>query len=61
MSLEADSRLTGRTPEELLRQNEQRIPPKRCAHPEEVADAAPFLASARSSHVTGASLTMDGG
>lgn len=61
MSLEAESRMTGRTPEELLRQNEQRIPLKRYANPEEVADAALFLASARSSYVTGASLTMDGG
>ncbi len=60
MSLEAESRLTGKTPEELLRQNEQRILLKRYAHPEEVADAALFLASARSSYVTGASLTMDG-
>jgi NAD(P)-dependent dehydrogenase (short-subunit alcohol dehydrogenase family) len=61
MSLEAESRMTGKTPEELLRQNEQRIPLKRYANPEEIADAALFLASARSSYVTGASLTMDGG
>ncbi|BCG93496.1 SDR family NAD(P)-dependent oxidoreductase [Mesorhizobium sp. 131-2-1] len=61
MSLEVESRMTGKTPEELLRQNEQRIPLRRYANPEEVADAALFLASARSSYVTGASLTMDGG
>lgn len=61
MSLEIESKMTGKAPEELLRQNEQRIPLRRYAKPEEVADAALFLASARSSYVTGASLTMDGG
>ncbi|MEF0942972.1 SDR family oxidoreductase [Rhizobium sp. BR 362] len=61
MSLEAESRATGKSPEELLRQNQQRIPLGRYASPEEVADAAIFLASARASYVTGASLTMDGG
>jgi NAD(P)-dependent dehydrogenase (short-subunit alcohol dehydrogenase family) len=61
MSLDTESRLTGKPPEELLRQNEQRIPLGRYASPEEIADAALFFASARSSYVTGASLTMDGG
>ena len=61
MSLEAESRLTGKPPEELLRQNQQRIPLGRYANPEEVADAVLYLASARASYVTGASLTMDGG
>ena len=61
MALAAESRMTGKTPDELLRLNQQRIPLRRYANPEEVADAALFLASARSSYVTGASLTMDGG
>lgn len=61
MSLAAESRATGKPPEELLRQNQQRIPLGRYATPEEVADAALYLASARASYVTGASLTMDGG
>ncbi|MBR0827734.1 SDR family oxidoreductase [Bradyrhizobium manausense] len=61
MSLEAESRLTGKPPEELLQLNQQRIPLGRYANPEEVADAVLYLASARASYVTGASLTMDGG
>ncbi|MDK4742907.1 SDR family oxidoreductase [Rhizobium sp. CNPSo 3464] len=61
MSLDAESRATGKPPEELLRQNQQRIPLGRYATPEEVADAALYLASVRASYVTGASLTMDGG
>jgi NAD(P)-dependent dehydrogenase (short-subunit alcohol dehydrogenase family) len=61
MSLEAQSRATGLPPEALLRQNQERIPLGRYANPEEVADAALYLASARASYVTGASLTMDGG
>jgi NAD(P)-dependent dehydrogenase (short-subunit alcohol dehydrogenase family) len=61
MSLEAESRLTGKPPAELLRQNQQRIPLGRYANPEEVADAVLYLASTRASYVTGASLTMDGG
>ena len=61
MALEAESRATGKPPEELLRQNQQRIPLGRYANPEEVADAALYLASGRASYVTGASLTLDGG
>jgi len=60
MSLDAESRLTGKSPDELLQINEQRIPLGRYAKPEEIADAAVFLASARASYITGASLTMDG-
>lgn len=60
MSLAAESRLTGKPPEELLKINEQRIPLGRYAKPEEIADATVFLASARASYITGASLTMDG-
>jgi NAD(P)-dependent dehydrogenase (short-subunit alcohol dehydrogenase family) len=61
MSLAAESRATGKPPEELLRQNQQRIPLGRYATTAEIADAALFLASSRASYVTGASLTMDGG
>lgn len=60
MSLEAESRMTGMPPEELLQRNQQRIPLGRYATADEVADATLYLASARASYVTGASLTMDG-
>jgi NAD(P)-dependent dehydrogenase (short-subunit alcohol dehydrogenase family) len=61
VALDAESRLTGRSPEEVRRANEARIALGRYAEPAEVADAALFLASARASYITGASLTMDGG
>jgi len=60
MSLDAESRLTGKSPEELLQANQQRIPLGRYARPEEIANAAVFLASGKASYITGASLTMDG-
>ena len=60
MSLETESRMTGKSQEELLKANEMRIPLGRYARPEEVANTALFLASDRASYVTGALVTMDG-
>lgn len=60
-SLETEARLTGKSEAELLRANEARIPLGRYAYPEEIAEVALFLASARASYVTGALITMDGG
>jgi NAD(P)-dependent dehydrogenase (short-subunit alcohol dehydrogenase family) len=60
MSLETESRMTGKSQEELLKANEARIPLGRYAHPQEVANTALFLASERASYVTGALVTMDG-
>lgn len=59
-ALDAESQLTGKSPDELLQAMQQRIPLGRLAKPEEVADAALFLASARASYITGALITMDG-
>ena len=59
-NLDAESRMTGKSPEELLRRNLERIPLGRYATTEEVADAVLYLSSARASYVTAASLTMDG-
>lgn len=59
--LEVEARQAGKTPQEVLQAGQSRLPLGRYAQPEEVADAALFLASARASYVTGAILTMDGG
>lgn len=59
--LEFESQRAGRPLEELVKENEERIPLGRYARPEEVADAVLFLASERASYITGVVLTMDGG
>ncbi len=60
LGMEAEARLHGITPEEALRRATERVPLGRLARPEEVADVVVFLASARASYVTGASVVMDG-
>jgi NAD(P)-dependent dehydrogenase (short-subunit alcohol dehydrogenase family) len=59
-SLETESKLTGKSEQELLKINEAKIPMGRYAKPEEIAQTALFLASERASYVTGAQVTMDG-
>jgi NAD(P)-dependent dehydrogenase (short-subunit alcohol dehydrogenase family) len=59
--LQAEAEMSGKAIEDLRKAMEDRIPLGRIAAPEEIADAALFLASARASYVTGALLTMDGG
>lgn len=59
--LDAEVRATGLPREELLARQLAGIPLGRLAEPEEIADVALFLASARASYVTGAIIPMDGG
>ena len=59
--LEAQSRATGRTVDELRAENTAAIPMGRPAEPAEVADAVLFLASQRAGYITGAIVPMDGG
>ena len=58
--LEADARLAGTTPDEALAQISARLPLRRIATPDEIANAVVFLCSARASYITGAIVAMDG-
>lgn len=58
--LAADARLQGRPAEEILQSQQQRMPLRRIATPEEIANAVVFLASDRASYISGAILAMDG-
>ena len=59
--LDAESRLTGMSPQDILARSQQRIPLGRYGTPEEIAAVAVFLASDAASYVTGAIIPMDGG
>jgi len=59
--LAAEARMTGKSADELLAAAQARIPLRRLAKPEEIAEVALFLASDRASYVTGAIVPMDGG
>jgi NAD(P)-dependent dehydrogenase (short-subunit alcohol dehydrogenase family) len=56
----SDARLAGITPEEARMLAIGRIPLGRMAAPEDIANTAVFLASAKASYITGITLTMDG-
>lgn len=58
--LEDQSRLSGRTVEEMQHQAMSRLPYGRWATPEEVASVTAFLASDTASYITGAVITVDG-
>ncbi len=51
----------GTTPEEIIKRWESTIPMGRLGTPQEFANLVTFLASERSSYITGASIQIDGG
>lgn len=55
------SGMHGGDPEEFFTQLERMIPMGRVGRPEEVADAAVFLASDEASYITGIELPVSGG
>jgi NAD(P)-dependent dehydrogenase (short-subunit alcohol dehydrogenase family) len=58
--LKADARLGGISEDEARQRSIQRIPLGRMAEPEEIANAAVFLASSKASYITGVTVSMDG-
>ena len=58
--LAADARMQKKSPEEILAQAQQRLPLRRIAQPQEIANAVLFLASDRASYINGAIVAMDG-
>lgn len=58
--LAAEARLQGRGADEVLQAQQQRMPLRRIATPQEIANAVVFLASDRASYISGAIIAMDG-
>jgi NAD(P)-dependent dehydrogenase (short-subunit alcohol dehydrogenase family) len=58
--LEADAKLANTTPDQALAQLAARLPLRRIATPDEIANAVVFLCSQRASYITGAIIAMDG-
>ena len=59
LMLEAKAR--GLSENEVLNQGQAKVPLKRYAEPEDIANLALFLASDKASYITGVVIPMDGG
>ncbi len=60
-ALKVEAKRRGISEEEVLAQGQAKIPLKRYAAPEDVANLAVFLASEKARYITGAIVPMDGG
>lgn len=60
-SLRVRAQVSGKTQQQERAEREAAIPLRRFGQPDEVASVVVFLASARASYLTGASIPMDGG
>jgi len=59
--VEVEARQNNLSEEDVLKQSSQKIPMKRLAEPDEIANVALFLASSQASYVTGQIIAMEGG
>jgi NAD(P)-dependent dehydrogenase (short-subunit alcohol dehydrogenase family) len=60
-ALTLEAKLRGQTRDEVLREGQAKVPLRRYASADDIAQVAVFLASDRASYVTGAIVPMDGG
>lgn len=60
-ALKLEAKKRGQSEEETLAQSQAKIPLKRYAAPEDIANLALFLASNKAGYITGAIVPMDGG
>jgi NAD(P)-dependent dehydrogenase (short-subunit alcohol dehydrogenase family) len=60
-ALKLEAKKRGQSEEEVLAQLQARVPLKRYAAPEDIANLALFLASNKANYITGAIVPMDGG
>jgi NAD(P)-dependent dehydrogenase (short-subunit alcohol dehydrogenase family) len=60
-ALKLEAKTHGLSEDEVLAQRQAKVPLKRYAAPEDVANLALFLASDKASYITGAIVPMDGG
>jgi len=60
-ALKLEAKKRGQSEEEVLAQLQAKVPLKRYAAPEDIANLALFLASNKANYITGAIVPMDGG